>query len=94
MQKQLKDLNATVVVVQREDKLKGEGLKRTANKTKVDFVLLDDHGGKATNQYSQGSFTTYIIDKNGFTRFVLGGTKTKRPDAAKVVARLGELKKD
>ena len=89
----LQKLGATVVVVQREDKLRAEGLKRTADKTKVPFVLLDDLDSRATLQYSKGSFATYVIDSRGFIRFILNGTKTKRPDAAKILARLGELSK-
>jgi peroxiredoxin len=90
---QIKKLNATVVVVQREDKLRGEGLKKTASNTKTDFVFLDDFGSKATPNYSSGSFSVYIIDADGFLRNILAGTKTNRPSADKVVARLGEIQK-
>jgi len=90
---QIKKLNATVVVVQREDKLRAEGLKKTASNTKADFVFLDDYGSKATAGYSSGAFSVYIIDASGFLRYILAGTKTNRPSADKVVARLGELKK-
>ena len=88
----IKKLGGTIVVVQREDKLRGDGLKRTIENTKTDFVFLDDLNAKATANYSQGAFKTYIIDGNGFVRFVIDGTKTKRPEAAKIIARLGELK--
>ena len=90
---QIKKLDAVVVVVQREDKLRGEGLKRTANNTKTDFIFLDDFGGKATPNYSSGAFNVYIIDSGGFLRNILTGTKTNRSSADKVVARLNELKK-
>ena len=90
---QLKKLNATVVVVQREDKLRGAGLKKTAKSTKTDFVLLDDYGSKATAPYSSGAFNVYIIDSAGLLRFQLDGTKTNRASPEKIVARLNELKK-
>ncbi len=90
---QITKLNATVVVVQREDKLRREGLKKTAENTKTDFVYLDDYGSKATANYGSGAFNVYIIDSGGFLRNILAGTKTNRPSAEKVVARLNELNK-
>jgi peroxiredoxin len=87
----LKRLGATVVVVQREDKLRGEGLKRTAASTKAEFVFLDDLDAKKTADYSKGSYSTYIIDSEGFVRHILAGTKTNRPSAENIVARLGEI---
>jgi peroxiredoxin len=90
---QIKKLNAQVVVIQREDKLRIEGLKRTADNTKTDFLFLDDFGSKATSSYSSGAYNVYIVDSGGFLRNILTGTKTNRPTAEKVVARLGELKK-
>lgn len=93
MNDQIKKLGGTVVVVQREDKLRAEGLKRTAKATKAEFVFLDDLGSKATSDYSKGSFSTYIIDKDGFVKHALSGTKTNRPSADKVIARLSEIQK-
>jgi peroxiredoxin len=90
---QIKKLGGTVVVVQREDKLRTEGLKRTIAATKTDFVFLDDLDAKTTADYSKGSYSVYIIDDAGFVRSIIAGTKTKRPEAAKVVARLGEVGK-
>ena len=86
-------LGGTIVVVQREDKLRGEGLKRTAKNTKAEFIYLDDYGKKTTAAYSKDGFSVYIIDAKGFVRNILKGTKTKRPDAEKIVARLAEIKK-
>lgn len=87
----IEQLGAKVVVVQREDKLRGDGLKRTASGTKVPFLLLDDFGSKNTAGYSQGSFTTYLIDSKGVVRKILSGTKTKRPPSEAIVAGLKEI---
>ena len=86
--KEIQQHDAQVVAVFREEKLGAEGLMRVKKATGVEYPLVLDFEAKHTSRYSQGSFDTYVIDKEGVIRAVLGGTKLKRPGSEAVLAAL------
>jgi peroxiredoxin len=88
---QIKSLDAEIVAVFREEKLGAEGLKRSRDNARTEFTLVNDLGAKATSAYSQGNFTSYVIDKKGVIQAVLQGTLTKRISSDDILRELKKL---
>lgn len=75
----------------REEKEGLEGLKKSAQRTRAEFQLLDDLGSEQTKVYSQDGFDSYIIGKDGKIIVKLDGVKKERPSAKKLVEELEKL---
>lgn len=91
---QIKELDAEVIAVFREERLGAEGLQRAQNATGAKFRLVSDWGGKATSQYSQNGFATYVIDKQGVIQAILPGTLANRTGFEDIQRELKQLATD
>ena len=78
----------------REEQDGKAGLKQSQQRTKAEFPLVLDKDSVQTRAYSQESFNTYVIGRQGRIQAMLKGTKTKRPDAKQILSALAELKPD
>ena len=76
-------LDVQVIGLLRNEKLGVEGLKLAKEKTKATFLLAYDVKAKTTARYAP-RFTTYLIDKSGTIRAVLG-PKDKKPVKPSVI---------
>ncbi len=77
---QIKQHNANVLVVFREESEGQEGLKKVVEQTKTEFTLALDTNAEATQRYSPGKMVhdSYIIDSEGVIRAILAGTRYDR----------------
>lgn len=89
---EFKRRNCEIVVVFREEQDGVAGLKRSQKTTGARFPLLVDLDAKQTGRYSRDEFATYVIDRRGIIRAKLSGTKTVRPTAEDILAKLDELR--
>ena len=66
-----------------------EGIKKARTQTGAVFPVLLDPGAVETALYSRGgSFTTYVIGKEGKIDAVLDGVKVNRPTADEILSEL------
>ena len=87
----IREHDAEVIVVFREDQEGVEGLKKCRDSADAEFPLLSDLNKESSGAYSGDGFQTYVIDKAGVIRAVLDGTLRDRPMADEILSRLERL---
>ncbi|MBK1829939.1 hypothetical protein JIN77_04325 [Verrucomicrobiaceae bacterium R5-34] len=83
-------LGVEMVCVFREERGGLAGAKKTADSTGFSPLLLDYPIAK-TKAYSQGSYSTYLIGKDGKIKAELNGLKKNRPTADAIAAKVSEV---
>ena len=90
---QLKEHNANVIVVFREESEGQAGLQKVVEKTKTPFTLALDTDAVQTSRYSPGDrvHDSYIIDSDGVIRTILAGTRYDRAQSDEFAEALKDL---
>ena len=89
----LKEHNANVVVVFREESEGQDGLRKVVEQTKTEFTLALDSNAERTKRYSPGDriHDSYVIDSAGMIRAILAGKRHDRAQADEFAKALSDL---
>lgn len=83
-------LGVKLVAIFREERKGAAGTMQIVKKTGFSPILIDTPI-RATRAYSQGGFSTYLIDKTGVIKAEISGTKYKRETGETILAKVKEV---